>query len=65
MQTLYQILALIGAGLAVWLLYRYIRTQPEQFNRDNLMKSFSTMGILAIVLIIFVAFLVVIVRQNA
>lgn len=65
MQTLYQILALIGAGLAVWLLYRYIRAQPEQFNRDNLMKSFSTMGILAIVLIIFVAFLVVIVRQNA
>lgn len=65
METLYQILALIGSGLAIWLLYRYIRTRPEQFSRDNLTKSFSTMGILALVLIVFVAFLIFMVRQSA
>ena len=63
MSTLYQLLALIGAGLIAWLIYRAIKHNPEQFSRKNIAKSFSTMGILGLILILFVAFLVLIVRQ--
>ena len=63
MTTFYQLLALIGAGLIAWILYRTVKNKPEQFSRENLSKSFSTMGILAIILILFVAFLVLTVRQ--
>jgi hypothetical protein len=61
--TFYQILALLGAVLVIWILYRSVRGNPEQFSRENLSKSFSTMAILALVLIVFVAFLVFMVRQ--
>lgn len=63
MQTFYQLLALVGAGLLVWFIYRAIKGNPTQFSRENLTKSFSSMGILALVLIVFVAFLVMITRQ--
>ena len=63
MNTFYQILALIGAGLIAWFIYRAIKGNPEQFSRKNLAKSFSSMGILALILIVFVAFLVLITRQ--
>ncbi|MFA5959601.1 MAG: hypothetical protein WC785_03720 [Tatlockia sp.] len=63
METLYQILGLLGAGLIVWVVYRSIKGRPEQFSRENISKSFSTMGVLAILLIGFVAFLVFMVRH--
>lgn len=65
METLYQIFAILGIGLVIWILYRTIRSRPDQFSRENLSKSFTTMAILGIVLIIFVAFLVLMVRQSA
>ena len=58
MQTLYQLLALIGAAMIVWVIYRNIKGRPEQFSREKLTKSFSTMGVLALLLIGFVAVLV-------
>lgn len=64
MQTLYQLLGLVGAGLVVWYLYRTIKGRPEQFSRENLGKSFSSMGILALLLIGFVALLVIVVRNT-
>lgn len=64
METLYQVLGLIGAGLIVWVLYRNIKGRPEQFSRENLSKSFSTMGFLAIILIAFVALLVFMLRHT-
>ncbi len=64
METFYQILALVGAGLIVWLMYRTIKNRPEQFSRENLAKSFSSMGILALILIAFVAFLIVLVKST-
>ncbi|KTC84689.1 MULTISPECIES: hypothetical protein [Legionella] len=63
METLYQILGLIGAGLIVWILYRMIKGRPEQFSRENLSKSFSTMGFLALILIAFIALLVFMLRH--
>lgn len=64
METLYQVLALVGAGLIVWLLYRTIKNRPDQFSRENLTKSFSSMGVLALMLIGFVALLVFIVNHT-
>lgn len=58
MESLYQILGIIGAGLIIWLLYHSIKNRPELFSRENLGKSFSTMGMLALFLIAFIAFLV-------
>jgi glycerol uptake facilitator-like aquaporin len=62
METLYQILGLIGAALIVWVLYRNIKGRPEQFSRANLTKSFSSMGMLALFLIGFVALLVLMLK---
>ena len=62
METLYQILGLIGAGLIVFILYRTIKHRPELFQRDHLSKSFSTMGLLALGLIAFIAILVLLTR---
>ena len=64
METLYQVLGLLGAALIVWILYRNIKGHPEQFNRENLTKSFSSMGVLAILLIGFVALLVFMLRHT-
>ena len=63
MNTFYQILALIGAGLMAWFIYRTIKGNPEQFSRKNIAKSFSSMGVLALILIVFVGLLVLIARQ--
>jgi hypothetical protein len=63
MNNMYQLLALVGAGLIGWILYRTVKNKPEQFSRENLTKSFSSMGFLALVLIAFVAFLVILTRQ--
>jgi threonine/homoserine/homoserine lactone efflux protein len=64
MESLYQILGLVGAALIVWVIYRNIKGRPEQFSRENLTKSFSSMGMLGLILIGFVALLVVIVRNT-
>lgn len=58
METLYQLLAVVAAGLVVWILYRNIKNQPQQFSREKMMKSFSSMGVLALILIVFVIALV-------
>ncbi len=63
METLYQILGLLGAGMIVWVIYRSIKGRPEQFSRENLTKSFSTMGIMALLLIGFVGVLVYLARM--
>jgi hypothetical protein len=62
MTTLYTILALLGSGLIIFYLYKVIKGQPEQFSKENLNKSFLTMGILACILIAFVALLVATLR---
>jgi hypothetical protein len=62
METLYQVLGIVGACLIIWILYRNIKGRPELFSRENMSKSFLSMGILAILLIAFVALLVLILR---
>ena len=62
METFYQVLGLLGAGLIVWVIYRNIKGRPDAFNRENMNKSFSSMGILALILIMFIALLVFLLR---
>ncbi len=64
MENLYQILGLLAAALIVWVLYRSIKGRPEQFSRENLTKSFSSMGVLALLLIGFVALLILMLRHT-
>jgi ABC-type phosphate/phosphonate transport system permease subunit len=64
METLYKVLGLIGAGLIIWYLYHTIKNRPDLFSRENVSKSFSSMGVLALILIVFVAILVLILRNT-
>lgn len=48
----------------VWRIYRILKDNPDLLNRDNLTKSFSTMGVLGLILIGFVAILVWMVKQS-
>lgn len=64
MQTLYQILGVIGAVAIIFILYQRIKNKPEQFTKENLNKSFATMGILGLFLIGFVALLVIMLRHS-
>lgn len=64
METFYQLLALLGAGLIVWFMYRTVKNRPDMFSRDSLGKSFSTLGVLALILIVFIAILALILRNT-
>ncbi len=58
-----QIFFLILAIFMIWLLYTSIKGRRGQFSRNNLVKTFWTLGWIAILLIAFIAFLVMLVRQ--
>lgn len=64
MTTLYQILGILGAVMLVWVLYRGVKNRPELFTKDNMSKSFTTMGVLALLLIGFVALLILLVKTT-
>lgn len=57
-----EILFLLGAALLGWLLYRSIRKHPQSFSRENLGKSFYTLGILALILIVVIGLLVLLLK---
>lgn len=59
----YQLLAVVLGGLTLWMLYRLIKNQPQLFTKESFSKTLGTMGVLALVLIVFVSFLVMIVRN--
>ena len=63
METLYQLLAVVGAGLIVWFIYKSIKGQPDQFSREKINKSLLSMGILGLFLIAFVTLLILFVRS--
>lgn len=46
----------------VWRIYTVIKNNPELMSKQNLSKSFTSMGVLALILIGFVAMLVMLVR---
>ncbi len=46
----------------VWRIYRVIKENPEVVSKENLTKSFASMGILALILIGFVMMLVMLLK---
>lgn len=64
MDTLYQVLAIIAAIALTWFLYRAFKNNPEMFSAENFTKSFGSMGILALILIAFVSFCVILLRST-
>lgn len=59
-----KLLFLIGAILLAVLLYRQVKGNPQVFSRENMGRSLYTLGILALLLICFIGFLVMLVRVG-
>jgi len=53
-----KIFFIITAVFIGWLIYRSIKHNPNSLSRENLGKSFYTLGILALLLMGFVALLI-------
>lgn len=47
----------------VWRIYKVIQANPEMLSRENMSKSFTTMGILALILMGGIAILVLLVKN--
>lgn len=60
---LVNILIVIGILLLLWVLYRNIKGNPDAFSAMNLNKSFTTLGILALLLIAVVALAVMLLKH--
>jgi len=58
-----QFFMLILAGIVVYFLYRSIKNQPMLFTQEKFSKTMTTLGGLALTLIVFVYFLVWMVRS--
>ena len=57
------LLYIAGAALIAWFAFHTIRNNPAMFSKENMGKSFSTMGILTLGLIGFVALLVYLLKH--
>ena len=57
-----KLLYVVMAIFLGWMMYRYVRANPQAFSSANLGKSFYTLGILAVLLIAFIAFCVFLLR---
>lgn len=62
MNLILQISIAVICLFIVWRLYKLIQANPEMLSRENLSKSFSTVGILALILIGGVFLLVMILK---
>jgi hypothetical protein len=56
------ILALIAAALMLWFMIRTIRQNPQAFSKENIGKSFYTIGILTLIIVAVIAFCVMLLR---
>ena len=59
-----KVLFVVLAILAAWWLYRIIRHQKGAFTMANFSKTMGTLGVLAIILIVFVGLCVLLLRSS-
>ncbi len=59
-----RLLYIVIAGVLVWFAIRMMKNNPAFFSKENIGKSFFSMGILALILIAFVALLVYLLRHS-
>ena len=55
---------IVLSAFLIWRLFVYLRVHPEAFSKENLSRSFFTLGILALLLIGFIAVLVLVVKSS-
>lgn len=60
-----KILAVVAGAIMLFFLVRVIKTKPKAFTKENFFKSSYTLAILALLLIVFVAFCVLLLRSSA
>ncbi len=60
---LINLLIVLGILLLLWILYRNIKGNPDAFSAMNINKSFTTLGILALLLIAMVALAVLLLKH--
>ena len=60
----HMILYALGAIGLIWFGWYFIRNNPDMFTRENLDKSFTTVGLLALGLIGFIALLVFLLKHG-
>jgi hypothetical protein len=63
MTVFYQVLTLVGIAFLIFILYRQIKGRPDMFTGEKFAKTLTTLGVLALGLIVFVAFLVMTLRH--
>ncbi|HXH54193.1 MAG TPA: hypothetical protein VNK03_00395 [Gammaproteobacteria bacterium] len=59
------LLTICGFGFLIWMMYRTIQGNPEAFSKANLSRSFTTVGFLALILIVVVGVAIFILRQGS
>ena len=59
-----KIAAVAFAVFLCWMLFRFIKANPESLSFSNLNKSLFALGMLAIVLIVFIAVVVMLLRST-
>ncbi len=63
MNSWYLLLYLAGAALMAWLAVRMVRANPGAFSRENLGKSITTTGFLALLIIGVVVVCIIFLRR--
>lgn len=58
------LLYVILAAILVWFGIRMIRNNPQLFSKENISKSFFSIGILTLLLIGFLALVVVLLKHG-
>ncbi|MFI4937045.1 MAG: hypothetical protein ACHQJ6_00860 [Candidatus Berkiellales bacterium] len=64
MNTLIQLSIAILSLFLVWRIYKTIKENPQLLSRENMSKSLTTMGLLALILIGGVWLLVMLVKSG-
>lgn len=62
MDVIYKILAVVIIGFLLWRMVGFIKQNPEQFTFAKINQGMMTMGIIALILIGFIAFLIFLLR---
>ena len=63
MNILIQICIAVACIFFIWRIYKVIQANPQIFSKENVSKSFTTMGVLGLILVGGVALLVIIVKN--
>lgn len=63
MNTIIQISVAILCLFFAWRIYRVIQNNPQLMSKENLSKSFMTMGVLALILIGGIAILIMMLKH--